>query len=461
MASMHNGRIHGKSAATQPKQLLNGIGGGAGGNSRVGGIKPIISIMSSSTNNAVTSTTTAATTAAHHHNVNGPMDNLPKQFVSAMRTLFDIMDDKRTGYVRLTDIERRWQDDGAKGLPHGVIDCLRKVTPSNGQLSFERFCAGLKICLLRNQSESGAATTSTAATTTAISISKKRIPPPPSSAIIISSTSAALKDLKTHRSSSIPLLDLPPKNSSLSTQWKANNTAAVRPNNAIISGGGVQRALSLPKLTMDSDDPDEGGGGGGGGAPPPPVPRSGLPIILPSLYAPPKPPRTALLLGNGVTNINHLDRLDKAEIRHALQNWQMGVMMNEDKRSTMAHLNRGTADGGSNDLIVGQQPQPPPTQKKSNSRRREPRRHTLQNGIDYNMLKKLKQFEQEKEVLLQGLSAVEKAHDWYVRQIGSVQEKIKDLGKMGSYMVRKRYVVKTSNGICRVMALILNIKLSN
>lgn len=81
-----------------------------------------------------------------------PLENLPKKFVSSMRTLFDIMDgDKRTGFVRLSDIEARWQDDGSKGMPTGVIDCLRRVTPVSGMLSFERFCAGLKICLLRNQ----------------------------------------------------------------------------------------------------------------------------------------------------------------------------------------------------------------------------------------------------------------------------------------------------------------------
>jgi hypothetical protein len=30
------------------------------------------------------------------------LDGLPKQFVVAMRTLFDIMDDKRTGYVKFS-----------------------------------------------------------------------------------------------------------------------------------------------------------------------------------------------------------------------------------------------------------------------------------------------------------------------------------------------------------------------
>lgn len=81
------------------------------------------------------------------------LEGLPKQFITAMRTLFDIMDDKHTGYVDIADIENRWQEDDAKGLPKGVIDSLRKVTPTNGMLTFERFCSGLKMCLIRNQVE--------------------------------------------------------------------------------------------------------------------------------------------------------------------------------------------------------------------------------------------------------------------------------------------------------------------
>lgn len=70
-------------------------------------------------------------------------------------------------------------------------------------------------------------------------------------------------------------------------------------------------------------------------------------------------------------------------------------------------------------------------QKKPNARRREPRRHTLQNGIDYNMLKRIKQIEQEKDVLMQGLTAIEKARDWYLKQISITQDKMKYLGRMG------------------------------
>lgn len=287
----------------------------------------------------------------------GPIENLPKQFVSAMRTLFEIMDDKKTGFVRLSDIEQRWQDDGAKGLPHGVIECLRKVTP-NGMLTFERFCAGLKMCLLRNQNETNK-TRQSLSHNNDINSSDKKLQRPPSA----------------------PLLDLENAISS-STQWNSNNTAAVRPNNAIP----VQRTISLPKLCPEKDGDN----------------TTPEPYIIPSLYAPPKPPRTALVMGNGVTNINNLDRFDKAEIRHALQNWQMGILMNEmdnkDKKYNVTQLNRGTADG---------QPQSNLFQKKTIVRRREPRRHTLQNGIDYNLLKKLKQLEQEK--------VREKAENLYVK----------------------------------------------
>ena len=41
-------------------------------------------------------------------------DGLPKNFISAMRTLFDIMDDQNTGFVKFSDIEGRWKDDGTQ-----------------------------------------------------------------------------------------------------------------------------------------------------------------------------------------------------------------------------------------------------------------------------------------------------------------------------------------------------------
>lgn len=202
------------------------------------------------------------------------IDSLPKQFVQAMRTLFDIMDDKRTGFVDFADIEHRWQDDGTKGLPKGVIESLQKVTPPNGKLSFERFCAGLKICLLRNQVETR----------------QKRPDPQP------------------NRPPSAPLLDLdsPPK-----SNW--TNTATIRPN--VISS---QRTLSMPQLLTkpSANEPEIVN-----------FDQKTVPNVTKTLYGPPKPPRSAPNLEKPFVAQN----LDRAEIRTALQNWQIGLMMNEDK----------------------------------------------------------------------------------------------------------------------------------
>lgn len=78
-------------------------------------------------------------------------NDLPKQFVSSLRILFDILDENHSGFVRLSDIESRWKEDGVKGLPSGVVDALKRVTPANGYLNFDRFVAGLKLVLWRSK----------------------------------------------------------------------------------------------------------------------------------------------------------------------------------------------------------------------------------------------------------------------------------------------------------------------
>ena len=74
--------------------------------------------------------------------------DLPREFLRYLKTLFDILDEKGTGFVRLADIESRWKTKhGSNGLSEGVIESLRKVTPKNGLLSFERLCTGMKLGL--------------------------------------------------------------------------------------------------------------------------------------------------------------------------------------------------------------------------------------------------------------------------------------------------------------------------
>ena len=55
------------------------------------------------------------------------LEGLPKQFVTAMRTLFDVLDDTKSGQVALSDIEMWWRKDKEEGgsVPNGVIESLR------------------------------------------------------------------------------------------------------------------------------------------------------------------------------------------------------------------------------------------------------------------------------------------------------------------------------------------------
>lgn len=40
--------------------------------------------------------------ASHGVHSSAALEGLPKSFVSAMKTLFEIMDDRRTGFVKMT-----------------------------------------------------------------------------------------------------------------------------------------------------------------------------------------------------------------------------------------------------------------------------------------------------------------------------------------------------------------------
>ncbi|XP_014637473.1 PREDICTED: suppressor APC domain-containing protein 2 [Ceratotherium simum simum] len=81
-------------------------------------------------------------------------EGLPRAFLQSLRTLFDILDDRRRGYVHLREIESRWQGTDARELPRGVLQGLRQVAPASGYLTFERFVAGLRTSLL--SADSGA-----------------------------------------------------------------------------------------------------------------------------------------------------------------------------------------------------------------------------------------------------------------------------------------------------------------
>jgi len=247
------------------------------------------------------------------------LEGLPPKFVTAMRTLFDVLDDNKTGTVSLADIEHWWRKDkdehGGGTVPNGVIESLRKVATGDNNLTFERFCAGLKICLLRN-----------------------------------------------HADSSKEMTDSP-------SEPEENNFSRVSQ---------LRKQRYIPS---QSPTPQ----------PPPPLGSITMEPGLGALshHGPPKPPRTSFTdsrkLGDG------------------------GV----------------ASDGevGSNGLGNGRKQ---PKRRESHSRR-----HTLQNGIDYGLLKKMKAIEEERDGLMRGLQMVHRADDWYQEQLAGVQERMRSLGKAG------------------------------
>ncbi|XP_060615396.2 suppressor APC domain-containing protein 1 isoform X1 [Anolis sagrei] len=89
---------------------------------------------------------------------------LPRPFLRSLRTLFEILDDQRSGTVHISEIESRWgrRDSGVTPqgdkercqLPSGVLQALQQVAePCGGYLSFPRLVAGLRIALLRAEEE--------------------------------------------------------------------------------------------------------------------------------------------------------------------------------------------------------------------------------------------------------------------------------------------------------------------
>ena len=50
------------------------------------------------------------------------------------------------------DIATQWSNgDSDRNLPSGVVASLSKVATQDGYLTFERFCAGIKISILRQE----------------------------------------------------------------------------------------------------------------------------------------------------------------------------------------------------------------------------------------------------------------------------------------------------------------------
>ncbi|KAM6316037.1 suppressor APC domain-containing protein 2 [Podargus strigoides] len=209
-------------------------------------------------------------------------EGLPRVFLQSLRTLFDILDDRRRGYVHLREIESRWRGAEARELPAGVMEGLRRAAPASGYLTFERFVLGLR---------------------------------------------AALPGAE------------PP----------------------VESGGGRRSAEQ------------------------PPSPRG-------------------------------------AEERPAKSSGQRAAGRSQPRGRGGDAKAAGQSQGD------GSHPGAGDTRRHQRGRA-EHRRHTITNGVDFSMLKHMKELEQEKDFLLQGLELVERAREWYHQRIQFMQERQRLLGK--------------------------------
>ncbi|XP_029856476.1 suppressor APC domain-containing protein 2 isoform X2 [Aquila chrysaetos chrysaetos] len=210
-------------------------------------------------------------------------EGLPRVFLQSLRTLFDILDDRRRGYVHLREIESRWRGAEARELPAGVMEGLRRAAPASGYLTFERFVLGLR---------------------------------------------AALPGAE------------PP----------------------VESSGGGRRSVEKPASPRCAEE--RRGKSSGQREPGPSQPR-----------------------GRG------------GDAKAAGQSQGDG-----------SHPGAGDA-------------------RRHQRGRAEHRRHTITNGVDFSMLKHMKELEQEKDFLLQGLELVERTREWYHQHIQFMQERQRLLGK--------------------------------
>ncbi|XP_048181314.1 suppressor APC domain-containing protein 2 [Corvus hawaiiensis] len=209
-------------------------------------------------------------------------EGLPRVFLQSLRTLFDILDDRRRGYVHLREIESRWRGAEAQELPAGVMEGLRQAAPASGYLTFERFVLGLR--------------------------------------------------------------------------------------------------AALP----GAEPPVEGGSGGRRSVEKPPSPRC-------------------------------------SEERRGKSSGQREPGHGQPRgRGGGAKSGQSQGDGGHPGAGDAQRHQ---------RGRAEHRRHTITNGVDFSMLKYMKELEQEKDFLLQGLELIDRAREWYHQHIQLMQEHQRLLGK--------------------------------
>ncbi|XP_063066458.1 suppressor APC domain-containing protein 2 isoform X2 [Engraulis encrasicolus] len=327
-------------------------------------------------------------------------DGLPKAFLQSLRTLFDILDDGRRGYVHISEIEGRWQGAESQGLPSGVLECLWRVTPPHGCLTFERFVAGLRNSMLNP--ENGNVKHQPCA----------QIPytsgPKPQPQTNPHKTSAHMGCSVGPRGYENKVRPLGPSNM---TNMHHNRASSLQGRgrhhedgySASTKPGEHSQYISAPAPQRYGTTGYERTGRS--------LERIPVPVPESSTY------RTDTVRV-GSKKAHHQNRMRSIESL-ALESPQLQKQSSLESAGLPRSQSETTAgfsgsSGGS---------------RRHGRSRDEQRRHTITNGVDYGMLKQMKELEQEKDSLLAGLEVVERARDWYQAQIHSVTERQRLIGQ--------------------------------
>ncbi|XP_054158086.1 suppressor APC domain-containing protein 2-like [Oppia nitens] len=430
---------------------------------------------------------------------------MSKQFVNALHELFDVMDSNGMGYVRYADIATQWEEDDSDPLfPKGLINCLSKVTLPNGLLTFDRFCAGIKLCLLKNQvdfssnddNNNGITTLSptppppalplappppllpSPGSTESVTPTLPALPPPPvpphqtSPALLakpIPLSYNSMKSIQTSASNTLPetvhqkkptasVTPVPPQQPPPHVLHNKNGANSDYNSSDSSSTTNYQRAKSMPQLMIKTNGDSNGGI------------NCGTNGEIRNIKSDAKLVQRDVNVINGQNNaknrqirspIQSVKALSKSCIMKTLQNWKENMLGKQVLE--LERLSSGSGSGGSNkdnilpanganngasdtprsnkyQQLVPFLPPPQniqpngPAMRRAANKRREPRRHTVgSNGIDFNSIRRIQQLEQERSIFFQGLEGIDRARDWYLRQIAIIQDKISYVTKVGTH----------------------------
>ncbi|XP_010778736.1 suppressor APC domain-containing protein 2 isoform X1 [Notothenia coriiceps] len=300
-------------------------------------------------------------------------DGLPKAFLHSLRTLFDILDDSGRGYVHISEIETRWQGADTRDLPGGVLSCLRRVTPPHGCLTFERFVAGLRYSMLN----------------------------PEHSAHF--KAHAAVHPQQAPQQKPAPL-------STCSVGTRVENK--VRPLGPSNGTNTLQhRTSSLQSRARLEEAPG--------------YPACG-PVRYPAVFE--RPVRGleqnpgAPAAGGYRAEPSHAPKPTQPQQSRVRSIESLALESPQLQGSSVGKSGLPRSQSESASGFTG-------VSRRHGRGRDEQRRHTISNGVDYGMLKQMKELEQEKDSLLAGLEVVERARDWYQGQIHNVTERQRQVGQ--------------------------------